>query len=161
MCFCLLSLWSDALTLHTSSYHPNYTYEVFMKCYEVFGHLFMHITYCFCVTYDENMKCWGVARIFLLQILKISLHSSQDTYNMLIYSVIYMWRVFLTLHISSLVFTIKSCFKLCKMLFPMFQCFSNSSNMCIAYSRMSIVSDVKCCEDLWRGKISLHVVNEL
>ena len=42
----------------------HYAYEVFMKCYEVLRYLFMYITYCFCVTYDENMKCWGVYSCF-------------------------------------------------------------------------------------------------
>ena len=31
-----------------------------MKCYEVLRHLFMHIINCFYVTYDTNVKCWGV-----------------------------------------------------------------------------------------------------
>ena len=38
---------------------------------------------------------------FLSQILKKSLHSSQIESNALIYSVIYVWRVCATLHISS------------------------------------------------------------
>ena len=43
----------------------------------------------------------------------------------------------------------------------MFQCFSNSSNICITYSRMSFSRSVKCCEDLWRVEASLHIANSL
>ena len=89
------------------------------------------------------MKIWSVGvftRVFLsAQTLKKTLHSSQIYHNTLIYNPINAWRVYATLHISSHLIT-----------------------PCHLLTKPKIVYfDVKTCEDLWRGKATLHVVNKL
>ena len=142
--------WCSNTSYLFISYH--YTYEVIMKCYEVLRCLFMHIINCICETYDGNMKCWGVHSYFhFCTYAQKSLHSSQEHFILLIICRLLAWRVYATLHISSRVFTTKSGFRFCKMLFPCFNAFQIVPIyvLLIAGCHLAVVwSVVKTCEEL-------------
>ena len=111
------------------------------------------------------MEVWSVGvytRIFIsAHTLKKSLHSSQEHFILLIICRLLAWRVYATLHISSRVFTTKSGFRFCKMLFPCFNAFQIVPIYVLLIAGCHLSRSVKCCEDLWRVEASLHIANSL
>ena len=133
-----------------------------MKCYEVLRCLFMHIINCISETYDGNMKCWGVHSYFHFCTYA---QKKSSLFTRAFYLTDYLQIISVkSLRNSSHLFTglhHKIRLQILQNVISMFQCFSNSSNICITYSRMSFSRSVKCCEDLWRVEASLHIANSL
>ena len=120
-----------------------------MNCYEVLRCLFMHIINCISETYDGNMKCWGVHSYFHFCTYA---QKKSSLFTRAFYLTDYLQIISVkSLRNSSHLFTglhHKIRLQILQNVISVFQCFSNSSNICITYSRMSFSRSVKCCEDL-------------